>query len=115
MVPAMPPNEPHEPPGSRQPAAPVTPASVEARRQAIGACDDCGSIGFISKGVSTAFCGSELMPSRQHCAFPFESVSGDERDDEHKAHQDRAASAYDPDRKSTRLKSSHLGISYAVF
>src|SRR5947199_5777720 len=30
-------------------------------------------------------------------------------------HQSRIVSAFDVDRKSTRLNSSHLGISYAVF
>src|SRR3712207_6952955 len=52
---------------------------------------------------------------RQRLLFPAEAI--EEGGDGHVAHHvcGRAAAVEEPDRKSTRLNSSHANISYAVF
>src|SRR5207245_11469438 len=69
---------------------------------------------------------SMLMQSRLFPLFPyttlFRSVNGLQRCDQRDHHERKAAPDFDhndrdhcPDRKSTRLNSSHGSISYAVF
>src|SRR5258705_6147817 len=62
---------------------------------------------------STLFPYTTLFRSPEHRAHP-RRVPAD-RELDHRPVVPRAAADEHPDRKSTRLNSSHLGISYAVF
>src|SRR5205814_8703975 len=62
--------------------------------------------------TSSAASCSRVVPHRRSCRSPSRLKARDEHDRPPRAPRARCRRA---DRKSTRLNSSHLGISYAVF
>src|SRR5882724_7025242 len=95
--------------------APCTPHSgstrpIPRRADVLIECSRCHAVFSLQDGIAAA--GARFKVQCGRCLEVFETVAAPRT---HPPPPPDAAQAETEDRKSTRLNSSHLGISYAVF